>query len=462
MTLKANLAVAVLFCMATASAAQQHPGYRDIAVPTAAGAYPIPSTTLTDMRNLEQTSALRAHGWALFAGVTAPADPKSGEPIWTTWFTRTEAFGKGCSDSPDKRVYPRFEFQLPLEIVANFEARGRSEDNVHKALEDAVQFFSNPITGALRSAMLYNRAACQHIFDNHFYDENALRAKLDGFKVIDAPPEEMEIDQFPQGSIVVKSSWLRIDAGGATVCLWIPSDTTPATCQPLGMHQLRVIPVNPSAPCVIVPNQPVPTSCFYNIPVTTLNITELSRTMTVAPGDVLVLVGLHVITKELSDWVWSTFWWQAGPDAKGFGADRPLNLLTAPWTNYAMDVTLSMETPREKQNVTVSATGKCRPRCTPNAKICFNPYLEGNLRNGQYSNCMNCHKQATFPRLVPDPTGTVQRGYLSSDAQCFADKQPPTMRVDYLWTLSPTSTENPLRSFLDQLLKSLKIDLSQK
>jgi hypothetical protein len=463
MTLRTKLLVAALCSVATSAAAQQHPGYHDIAVPPAAGTYPASPEKLADMRNLEKTADLRSHAWALFAGVTASAgtnkDPV--EPIWTTWFTQSEAFGKGCDELPEKRTSPRFEFQLPMEIVANFEARGRSDANVKKALNDAVAFFSNPIT-ALRSAVLFNKTACEHIFGNQLFDSNKLNRELDDFKKNDTPPEEMEIDQFPLGSIVVKSSWLRIDGGGATVCLWRPVDTAASNeCQPLGMHELSVRPVDSSIPCTIAANQPIPTSCFYNIPVTRLNEAELSRSMTVQPGDVLILVGLHVITKEVGDWVWSTFWWQAGPDAQGNAIDHPMNLFRSPWTNYAMEVTLSMETPREKQSVTVTGSGKCHSRGTPNAKICFNPYLEGNLTNGQYSNCMNCHKQATFPRIIPEPAGIVQRGYLGSDAQCFADKTPPVARLDYLWTLSPT-VESSLASFLRDVLKELKINFQQK
>jgi hypothetical protein len=465
MTLRAKLLVAALCSAATIATAQQHPGYHDIAVPPTAGVYPTSPEKLADMKNLDKTADLRNHAWALFAGLTASTGSKKGpvEPIWTTWFTQSEAFGKGCSELSEKRTSPRFEFQLPMEIVANFEARGRSEDNVQKALDEAVAFFSSPITGALRSAVLYNKTACEHIFNNQLFDSNKLNKELNAFKISAAPPEEMEIDQFPQGSIVVKSSWLRIDAGGATVCLWRPADAAASSkCQPLGMHELPVRPVDSSVPCEILPNQPIPTSCFYNIPVTHLNMAELSRSMTVQPGDVLILVGLHVITKEVADWVWSTFWWQTGPDAQGIAIDHPRNLFDFPWNNYAMDVTLSMETPHEKQSVSIIVSGKCHPRGTPNAKICFNPYLEGNLTNGQYSNCMNCHKQATFPRLIPEPAGTVQRGYLSSDAQCFADKKPPVIRVDYLWTLSPTPIESPLTSFLRELLQSLKLNFQHK
>jgi hypothetical protein len=463
-TLKAMLVVAALCSAATIGAAQQRPGYHDIAVPPTAGVYPASPEGLVDMRNFERVADLRKHAWALFAGVTAPTGTKKDpiDPVWTTWFTQSEAFGIGCSESSAKRTSPRFEFQLPMEIVANFEARGRSQDNVQEALKDAVAFFSNPATGALRSAVLYNKTACEHILNNQLFSGRKLSDELKTFISNDTPPEEMEVDQFPRGAIVVKSSWLRIDAGGRTVCLWRPADTTVSNeCQLVGMHELRVTPVASAVPCRILPRQPIPTSCFYNIPVTPLNMADLSRSMTVQPGDALILVGLHVITKEIGDWVWSTFWWQAGPDSKGFPIDQPPNLFGSPWNNYAMDVTLSMETPHEEQSAIVTAPGKCLPRRTPNPKICFNPYLEGSLTNGQYSNCMNCHKQATFQRFIPDPTGTVQRGYLGSDAQCFTDKERPVMRVDYLWTLSPIPVENPLRNFLDQLLKDLKITLPQ-
>src|SRR6202022_3948056 len=106
------------------------------------------------------------------------------------------------------------------------------------------------------------------------------------------------------------------------------------------------------------------------------------------------------------------------------------------WRHYVMNTTLSMVTPWEDLAVasvdsssTKSKDKDPAPTCTiddraqkdaPRAKICFNPYIERMLNNST-SNCMNCHKQASYPRPSPDPTSAAQRGYLGSDAACFSN-----------------------------------------
>src|SRR5262249_12531451 len=64
-------------------------------------------------------------------------------------------------------------------------------------------------------------------------------------------------------------------------------------------------------------------------------------------GDFAILVGLHVSTKELDDWTWSTFWWHDKPDVGPFAKGRP-PALGKPWSNYLMDVAFDAEVPRER------------------------------------------------------------------------------------------------------------------
>lgn len=79
----------------------------------------------------------------------------------------------------------------------------------------------------------------------------------------------------------------------------------------------------------------------------------------------LLLFGLHVITKETADWTWSTFWWQADPGQGKFAYGRPApTVLRGFWRNYVMDSTLSMQTPPEAQAITGKNSippQRCRP-----------------------------------------------------------------------------------------------------
>jgi hypothetical protein len=212
-------------------------------------------------------------------------------------------------------------------------------------------------------------------------------------------------------------------------------------------------------------NAPViATSCFYNIPVTAENIGSFGSAEEVSHvGDVWVLVGLHIITKEIPDWTWTTFWWHDNPDSGSFGADRPPSV-RAEWRNYQMDTTLSMDTPWEGtsfKDCKFAATDACGQSWkTPSkSKIIFNPYLEGVIKGAlhmNYSNCMNCHSRSTFESKISEDGGTPWRGYLSPTSSCFSDK----MRLDYLWSLPHADEDQRLKDLLKALSTALEAKFS--
>jgi hypothetical protein len=60
-------------------------------------------------------------------------------------------------------------------------------------------------------------------------------------------------------------------------------------------------------------------------------------TVTLPSGAVYRLAALHVMTKELDHWMWTTLWWSPEP-ATDFGEDRPpaIAALGGPWAHYKM------------------------------------------------------------------------------------------------------------------------------
>jgi mono/diheme cytochrome c family protein len=110
-------------------------------------------------------------------------------------------------------------------------------------------------------------------------------------------------------------------------------------------------------------------------------------------GDVMILAGLHIITKEVNQWTWNTYWWARGEarDAEGYGKDRPK--LKEPWSNYVMAASLN-----PARALAGGAAGNA----------VFNPYQESQLQNpridsttkglgGLASNCLSCHQRAAYP-----------------------------------------------------------------
>jgi hypothetical protein len=122
---------------------------------------------------------------------------------------------------------------------------------------------------------------------------------------------------------------------------------------------------------------------------------------------------MHVMTKELPDWTWGTFWWDDRPDEGPFARYRPAGVAGV-WRNYLMNSTFSQVTPRESDDV-------------PN--ICFNPYLEGKLDGGPQSNCVRCHRMAARPDLMMKPIPT--RPVSAADLVFKRD-----LKTDYVWSAS--------------------------
>lgn len=117
-------------------------------------------------------------------------------------------------------------------------------------------------------------------------------------------------------------------------------------------------------------------------------------TMQLTPDTTSRLVALHLITKELRDWVWITMWWSPTPN-EDFGADRPASI-TGAFANYKMCVVTAYD---EKDK----APGAGLPKSLADAidaandgganpsTWCSNPYLE-TQEHAAKTNCIGCHQ----------------------------------------------------------------------
>ena len=161
----------------------------------------------------------------------------------------------------------------------------------------------------------------------------------------------------------------------------------------------------------------VPLDAFLHHAIDSAEELAAARTVAHDPslvlGDYVVLLGMHVTTKEIPDWVWATFWWHDRPDEGRFAEGRPA-MLEGAASHYLMDVAYSAETPRESDG-------------TPHA--CMNPWLEARFPGGLHSNCLTCHQRAAFGAASFLP---VTRRALAADDPYFAGKT----TTDFLWTLA--------------------------
>ncbi|MBC7884162.1 MAG: hypothetical protein H7X99_01705 [Saprospiraceae bacterium] len=183
------------------------------------------------------------------------------------------------------------------------------------------------------------------------------------------------------------------------------------------------------------------------------------------PGDIALLVGMHVATRETLRWTWQSFWWASdadnppAPSSKQIAQARPLSYLKGAAAHYAMAVAYSMVYP-DQPYTGGSSVG--------DTVIGFNPYLEAGfgpsvftgsnsyvVKNGQKimtnagvrTNCMSCHVYAAYDVYQPS-NGTPYNGdaYVSLDDSIFTGK----LKLDFAWSVQGNIDTTGMAAFLSK------------
>ena len=188
----------------------------------------------------------------------------------------------------------------------------------------------------------------------------------------DAPPSDTNFaacvgEEFPEGAAIVKARWipntLPLEAHDTTASALTSTLTAGAW---------------PNAPRTATPDE----GSIY--------------TMRLTNGVEMRLAALHVITKELRDWMWLSLFWSDTPTSD-FGEDRPADF-TGPFANYKMCAVVDFDeadptsAPADASDTSLAkaldATKAFGPRTW-----CSNPYLEQGANNAK-TNCIGCHQHA--------------------------------------------------------------------
>ena len=370
--------------------------------------FPADEATLLRFRDTENVAEMRRHSWYVFAGLTQRA--KNGEAIWETWFPASTTFS--LDSQPVMAARPMRLFTAPRQ----FERRGASPQAIGESL---------------LSAVMFNKDAHDFIRSNQLHRQATLEALNNGFPA-GTPIEKRDIKPFPRTAMTLKLVWRVVKATGLTpLRVWDNKPTRPDAQGNPESSWARVVVVDPSR--IDIPasettdislggvafpkSRVVSLNRFYNFRITENEIAAVRRIDSNAQvGDFAVFLQMHYTTKEISDWVWSTFWWHDEPDRGPFGSDRP-TVVPGVWRNYLMDTAFSMDVPREYDG-------------TPNSV--FNPYLEARFPGGLGSNCMTCHQQARWTKDGPPDFLPVTRGALANSDPFFKD----ATRLDFLWSVA--------------------------
>ena len=212
------------------------------------------------------------------------------------------------------------------------------------------------------------------------------------------------IVEFPRSAVMVKTTWMPIDTQ-------LPDpDTSEAAMRT--MIRTGTWPVPPNV-------TPGPNSVY---------------TLTSSSGERMALTGLHLVTKDVREWVWVTLWWDPQPNGD-FGSDRPGSIAqydNGVWSNYKMCATASFEegdaepwshfsdpslhgalrgVHSELDALTARtakswpAEWKAVPRLAEPTTWCSNPNIEQHPGNGR-TNCIGCHQ---YPNTFNDRANRLAR-----------------------------------------------------
>jgi len=364
--------------------------------------FPFAASTINGWISTNNFPAMRAHGWGLWAGLSAITSATGGLPTYETWYTSTEVAAGPQLQNKFSAIRAEgraiHDFQVPEQFhhararIATLSSHAGAAIDVHA---------QSLVT------MNFDADYAQFIWANNYQTPStiwALQAKWGTGPVVNRI-----IKPFTAPSIGLKPVYQFVNGpnhnnGLTTVKYWLGDLTTgpthssnPQYPDPTTWNQCVVVNTgtapNPGNLTCFGSNTlatgMVPVSQFYNYPLTAAEAQNvcaqlnLPNPCAIQAGDYAILVAMHVTTKENSNWTWQSFWWNYN---QPFPYGGPPSSVLAPFNNYAMCTGYSMTT-----DPVNSPLGK-------NTQ-CYNPYLETGLAApvvGIKSNCMSCHSVASI------------------------------------------------------------------
>jgi hypothetical protein len=377
--------------------------------------YPMGQNEIRELLEHNRLPELRRHGWKVLETVIRPG--ANGLPLFRSWDELDQVFPSGTKLHS---LEPGLRFTLPAELAQPGKAIITSIDPSCDTIPCQLVYF-NPSTvrGLNRQVMEDGFVVVPRCSDSLYKLNEHLGT---------TPIEKRDIPGFATDSIVVKSLWVIMNSAATKrVSLYDPPTVRRASNSPslwatwpscVGVKATPELPAGEASDCKSFAD----IGEFYHFEldeqtVQTYTSEAFRNSIPVASHTYALLLGMHVTTREIPEWVWATFWWGDRSPQHTYSKDKPGSLARLkPWNNYAMDVAYDMNRPHTAEGV---------------PKICFNPFLEGQIVDGSVSNCMTCHRRAGIN--VSNP-GAIFRGEISLDDSLAFNDPHQTVRTDFLWS----------------------------
>jgi len=372
--------------------------------------------------------AMNRHAWELWAALTWPSNQElNGQkvPVFETWWDADEAL---LPPQQMKGTRGTRQFRRPVQF--------RFQEAIQTRIE-RLDLGSNPPARppqTLFDEVKYSDEIKQFIAKNEYYDHSELD-RINNNWPKSTPVQDRKLKDFPDTSVMVKPVFRLASGTGITILpYWAGpvNSTTPSTPGPnTWTKKMAVVPegMDPSKVKVREGNADLPSMSvndFYNLKLTKEEAAVLPGSK---EGDYMLLVGMHVSSREIDNWTWQTFWWSF---VKPAIATDIKDKVKPPFDHYQVAVGYSFMTGPNSE-------GQENPDALP--LVCYNPYLEARFGNNVFvrpgqlgieSNCMSCHRCAAWPATTPQQANPsyVANGLIDpGDPTLFGNKT----KTDFLW-----------------------------
>lgn len=434
-----------------------------------------------------QSSNIHLHGWGLWTSLNMPSGQSAfglkDAPVYLTWKTKQELVKRilgakkanGETAEAENSVLPELALQ-PLSQHLKFGIRTTLDKAVKAATSAAAEKAPPTKKGktpptpdtAVFETVAYSPDASDWILKNELFKLSTFKALYD--------QKQKEIAVFPNTAVALKPVYKVISQKGGHLIdghyYAMPAwPGTPKVTQDIIDNGFPEQDWNAGCVYVDITNKgpsiakSTDASCnartadstyglgdFVHIPVTAENLSQLKVDgLDVAVGDTLILVAMHVTSREITEWTWQTFFWTPdpanppSPSDKAVAATRPLGQLKGAAAHYAASFAYQMIAPNQPVD---GGNNVGKP------VIGYNPYLESGFNGsvfgvkvpvidpttkvawvgqvGVQTNCMTCHAMATVA-MAPGAQGYYTTSF-------WIGRNDPlyngTVQVDFLWSIA--------------------------
>lgn len=440
--------------------------------------------------NAGNSNEIYLHGWGLWTSLTAPSGQNeyglANVPVYLTWLSPSEIAALPRLMSTEKKVDLPAKRTFLLERPRQFTHKAKGLEKAAAVVKSsAVSSSATPFSIRDTNVVVtmgYDPAAQDFAYHNNLFSLKALQAFYNS-----GSGNIRSIPVFPNNAVTIKPTYKVITKANminGSIYVMPAWPGTPLVVTP--EISANGFPETSWPGCVYIDTRntgastakSVDKDCtagsnasntyglgdFVYYPVTSANIAAFKILVSgqgkLAVGDVIVLMAMHVTTREIDEWTWQTYFWTPDPampplpSSTAIASARPAQL-TGAAAHYAMSIGYQMVTPNQPVVGGKSVGGPV---------VVYNPYLEADFNAATFgappanvgilaqgsktpymatvgiqTNCMTCHGNASInPSAAKSDNNSLPyltNFYFSRDDQSFKDY----LQLDFLWSIQGTA-----------------------